>query len=122
MSGMAMKIIGRARSSTVSLLLKKVLNSFLATAASAGDRPSLRSSPFLGADNLFLFRLTEESDLTHVSPAKVDPETIIQVAKALPSRRCLVVREVTNHYPFIVDVTSLDVKMAGATRKYFEVP
>ena len=75
------------------------------------------------ADNLFLFHLTEESDLTHVSPAaKIDPETIIQVAKALPSRRCLAVGEVTNHYPFIVDVTSLDVRVAGATRKYFEVP
>ena len=74
-------------------------------------------------DNLFLFHLTEESDLTHISPAaKIDPETIIQVAKALPSRRCLIVGEVTNHYPFIVDVTSLDVRVAGATKKHFEVP
>lgn len=73
-------------------------------------------------DNLFLFHLTEESDLAHISPAaKIDPETVIQVAKALPARRCLIVGEVTNHYPFIIDVTSLDVKVAGATKKYFEV-
>jgi DNA helicase HerA-like ATPase len=72
-------------------------------------------------DNLFLFHLTEESDLKHISPAaKIDPETVIQIAKALPARRCLTVGEVTNHYPFVIDVTALNVRAAGATRKFFE--
>jgi len=72
-------------------------------------------------DNLFLFHLTEDRDLNHVSPAaKIDPETVIQVAKALPIRRCLTVGEATNHYPFIIDVTALGVKTAGVTRKFFK--
>jgi len=72
-------------------------------------------------DNLFLFHLTENRDLTHISPAaKIDPETVTQVAKALPIRRCLTVGEITNHYPFIIDVTALGVKTAGVTRKFFE--
>ena len=72
-------------------------------------------------DNLFLFHLTEDRDLNHVSPAaKIDPETVTQVAKALPTRRCLAVGEITNHYPFIIDVTALPVRTAGITRKYFK--
>ena len=71
-------------------------------------------------DNLFLFHLTEDRDLTHISPAaKIDPETVTQVAKALPIRRCLAVGEITSHYPFIIDVTPLTVKTAGVTRKFF---
>jgi len=74
-------------------------------------------------DNLFLFHLTEDRDLSHISPAaKIDPETVIQVAKALPIRRCLAVGEVTNHYPFIIDVTALGVQTAGTTRRFFKEP
>ena len=74
-------------------------------------------------DNLFLFHLTEDHDLNRVSPAaKIDPETVIQVAKALPIRRCLTVGTVTNHYPFIIDVKALSVQTAGVTRKFFEEP
>ncbi|RLI96110.1 MAG: hypothetical protein DRP00_05845 [Candidatus Aenigmatarchaeota archaeon] len=72
------------------------------------------------ADNLFLFHLTENRDLDHISPAtKIDPETIKEVAKALPARRCLAVGEITNHYPFIINVAGLNVQTAGVTRKFF---
>jgi len=72
-------------------------------------------------DNLFLFHLTEDRDLNHVSPAaKIDPETVTQIAKALPVRRCLAVGEITNHYPFILNVTKLKVRTAGMTRKFFQ--
>nr|MDO8098444.1 DUF87 domain-containing protein [Candidatus Njordarchaeota archaeon] len=55
------------------------------------------------ADNLFLFHLTEFMNLQHVTPAtRIDPETIQQVAKALPFRTCLAVGDATNHYPFVI--------------------
>jgi hypothetical protein len=72
------------------------------------------------ADNLFLFHLTEQQDLQHVSPAaKIDSETVTMVAKALPLRRCIVVGEATKHYPFVIDVKRLPVQTAGKTRLYF---
>jgi hypothetical protein len=73
------------------------------------------------ADNLFLFHLTESGDLEHISPTtRIDPETIVQVARALPFRTCLAVGEVTNHYPFVITTKSLPVQTAGKTRLYFE--
>jgi len=73
------------------------------------------------ADNLFLFHLTEAGDLEHISPTtRIDPETIVQVSRALPFRACLVVGEVTNHYPFVINTKSLPVQTAGKTRLYFK--
>jgi energy-coupling factor transporter ATP-binding protein EcfA2 len=75
------------------------------------------------ADNLVLFHLTEPGDIQHISPAaKIDPETIEQVAKALPFRTCLIIGEATNHYPFIIETAQLNVQTAGKTRLYFEEP
>ena len=66
------------------------------------------------ADNLVLFHLTEPGDIQHISPAtKIDPETIEQVAKALPFRTCLIIGEATNHYPFIIETVHLNVQTAG---------
>ena len=73
------------------------------------------------ADNLFLFHLTEAGDLEHITPAtRIDPETIQQVARALPPRTCLTVGEATNHYPFVIKTKPLPVQTAGKTRLFFE--
>lgn len=74
-------------------------------------------------DNLFLFHLTETRDFLHITPAtRIDPETIEQVSKALPFRRCLAVGEVTNHYPWVIETLPLSVKTAGETRQLFKEP
>lgn len=73
------------------------------------------------ADNLFLFHLTEPSDLEHVTPAtRIDPETLQQVARALPPRTCLAVGEMTTHYPFVIKTKPLPVQTAGKTLLFFE--
>ena len=73
------------------------------------------------ADNLFLFHLTEPGDLEHITPAtRIDPETLQQVARALPPRRCLAVGETTTHYPFVLSTKPLPVQTSGKTRLYFE--
>jgi hypothetical protein len=73
------------------------------------------------ADNLFLFHLTEPGDLQYVTPAtRIDPETIQQVARALPPRTCLAVGETTNHYPFVIKTKPLPVQTAGKTRLFFD--
>lgn len=72
------------------------------------------------ADNLFLFHLTEQQDLQHISPAaRIDSETVSMIAKALPLYRCLAVGETTRHYPFVIDVKHLPVQTAGKTRLFF---
>lgn len=74
-------------------------------------------------DNLILFHLTESRDLQHISAAaRIDPETIEQVARALPPRTCLAIGETTNHYPFVIKTTPLQVQTAGETRLYFKEP
>jgi hypothetical protein len=73
------------------------------------------------ADNLFLFHLTEPGDLAHITPAtRIDPETLDQVARALPPRTCLAVGETTTHYPFVITTKPLPVQTAGETRLYFK--
>lgn len=72
------------------------------------------------ADNLFLFHLTEQQDLQHISPAaRIDSETVSMIAKALPLYRCLAVGETTRHYPFVIDVKRLPIQTAGKTRLFF---
>ena len=74
-------------------------------------------------DNLFLFHLTETNDIQHISPAaKIDPETVEQVAKSLPPRTYMMVGEATKHYPFILKTKPLPVKTAGETRLFFKEP
>lgn len=83
----------------------------------------IRSLAIRQTDNLFLFHLTETSDFLHITPAtRIDPETIEQVSKALPPRTCLLVGEITNHYPWIIKTLPLSVKTAGETRRFFEKP
>lgn len=83
----------------------------------------IRSLAIRQTDNLFLFHLTESGDFQHITPAtRIDPETIEHVSKALPPRRCLVVGEVTNHYPWVIKTTPLSVKTAGETRQFFTEP
>jgi hypothetical protein len=73
------------------------------------------------ADNLFAFHLSEPKDITHIAPAaKLEVETIEKVVKSLPPKRCLVIGRVTEDYPFIIDVRSLEVQAAGETKRFFK--
>lgn len=68
-----------------------------------------------------MFHLTEPADLEHITPAtRIDPETLQQVARALPPRTCLAVGETTTHYPFVIKTKPLAVQTAGKTRLYFD--
>jgi len=83
----------------------------------------IRSLVIRQTDNLFLFHLTENRDFLHITPAtRIDPETIEQISKALPTRTCLVVGEITNHYPWVIKTLPLPVKTAGETRQLFSEP
>jgi hypothetical protein len=74
-------------------------------------------------DNLFVFHLSEPKDIEHIIPAvKLESETVKKVAEALPPRRCLVIGRVTEDYPFVIDVTSLEVQVAGETKRFFKEP
>jgi len=81
----------------------------------------IRTLAIRQADNLYLFHLTEDQDLNHITPAaKIDPQTIQQIAKTLPPHTCLTIGETTRHYPLIIKTTPLPVKTAGETRKHFK--
>lgn len=72
-------------------------------------------------DNLYVFNLTNEWDINHIQPAaKIDPETLKSIAKALPPRRCLTIGETTKDYPFIINTKPLPVATAGKTRLLFQ--
>ncbi len=51
---------------------------------------------------------------------RIDPDTLQQVARALPSRRCLAVGETTSHYPFVIATKPLPVQTTGKTRFFFD--
>ena len=68
-------------------------------------------------DNIFIFNLTNKSDLEHIMPAtKIDRETVMSLVPSLPPRTCLVVGQATSEYPFIVETRPLPVATAGETR------
>ena len=68
-------------------------------------------------DNIFIFNLTNRSDLNHLLPAtKIDEETIFSITKALPPRTFLAIGQATGEYPFIAQTKPLKQKTAGKTK------
>jgi hypothetical protein len=75
------------------------------------------------ADNLFLFRLPFEDDVRYVAKsAMADLETISSLIRRLKSHHCLIIGEVTNFYPTILQVDSLSGIRTGGETKYFFKP
>ncbi|RLB34597.1 MAG: hypothetical protein DRH12_17315, partial [Deltaproteobacteria bacterium] len=68
-------------------------------------------------DNIFIFNLTNRSDLNHLLPAtKIDEETIFSITKALPPRTFLAIGQATGEYPFMAQTKPLKQKTAGKTK------
>lgn len=74
------------------------------------------------ADNLFIFPLPLEEDIRHVSKsALTDLETIASLNKKLKPFSCLVIGEVTQRYPSILEVDPLPgVETRGETKYFFK--
>jgi hypothetical protein len=73
------------------------------------------------ADNVFLFNFSNEHDLEIVSKvAKLDGDTIRMIVKDLPPHRCLVVGDLVDSFPMVINVRPLEVQALGATRYFFQ--
>src|SRR5208282_4896831 len=73
------------------------------------------------ADNIFLFNFSNEHDLEIVSKvAKLDGDTIRMIVKDLPPQRCLVVGDLVDSFPMVINVRPLEVQTLGATRYFFQ--
>jgi hypothetical protein len=73
------------------------------------------------ADNVFLFNFSNEHDLEIVSKvAKLDGDTIRMIVKDLPPQRCLVVGDLVDSFPMVINVRPLEVQTLGATRYFFQ--
>jgi len=82
---------------------------------------TIRDGIYRQADNIFLFNFVNEHDLDAISRAsRIDSESIRQIAKELPAQRCLVIGDVVNNLPIVVDVRPLDFHAMGETRYYFQ--
>jgi DNA helicase HerA-like ATPase len=82
---------------------------------------TIRDGIYRQADNIFLFNFVNEHDLDAIARAsRIDSESIRQIAKELPAQRCLVIGDVVNNLPIVVDVRPLDFRAMGETRYYFQ--
>jgi len=82
---------------------------------------TIRDGIYRQADNIFLFNFVNEHDLDAIARAsRIDSESIRQIAKELPAQRCLVIGDVVNNLPLVVDVRPLDFRAMGETRYYFQ--
>jgi hypothetical protein len=83
---------------------------------------TIRENIYRQADNLFIFNFLNERDVETVSKStKIDGESVKRMVKALPPRHCLVVGDVVNNFPVVVEVKELKVKTMGETRLFFSV-
>jgi|Deesub1362B_J571_1020462.scaffolds.fasta_scaffold01142_4 hypothetical protein len=70
------------------------------------------------ADNIFIFGLTNDSDIQYILPAaKMDSDALSILAKSLPPRRYIAIGSATKNYPIILNTRDLPVKTAGETRR-----
>jgi len=73
-------------------------------------------------DNIFLFNFANETDLERISRVAVaDAETIRSIARTLPQRHCLVMGNVVNELPIMLETASSDVLTLGETKRFFRV-
>lgn len=83
--------------------------------------PSIFKNQITLFDNLFLFRIEDESELRMLSNAvSIDPKLLIHICTQLPKGRCLVIGKATKGLPFIVNVEPLPVKTGGETRSFYK--
>jgi DNA helicase HerA-like ATPase len=82
---------------------------------------TVQESVYSQADNIFMFNFTNDHDLEAVSKvAKIDTESIKSIVKDLPKRNCLIVGDIVQDFPVVVNVKPLDVQTMGQTRHFFQ--
>lgn len=82
---------------------------------------TIRENIYRQADNVFIFNFLNERDVETVSKStKIDGESVKRMVKALPPRHCLIVGDVVNNFPIVVEVKELKVKTMGETRLFFQ--
>jgi len=81
---------------------------------------SLGHEVFRQLDNIFIFRFQNDHDLDMLSRiANVDSSTVKSIAKDLVRGRVLVLGEVVNNIPSIIDVHRLPYAAMGVTKRVF---
>ncbi len=81
---------------------------------------SLGHEVFRQLDNIFIFRFQNDHDLEMLSRiANVDSATVKSIAKDLVRGRVLVLGEVVNNIPSIIDVHRLPYAAMGVTKRVF---
>jgi DNA helicase HerA-like ATPase len=81
---------------------------------------SLDPMVYRQADNIFLFNFINEKDLEMISQAStVDSDTVKNIVRGLPARRCLIIGKVVNNLPQLVTVRSIGYRALGTTKKFF---
>jgi hypothetical protein len=83
----------------------------------------LPDTVFRQLDNLFLLNLTHRDDIRHVSKNSfTDEDTIESFATRLPERHALIIGNVTDRYPLVVEVLPLpsDIQPTGRTKSTWD--
>jgi hypothetical protein len=84
---------------------------------------NLPDTVFRQLDNLFLLSLTHRDDIRNVSKNSfTDEDTIQSFATRMPERHALIIGNVTNRYPLVVEVARLpeEIPPTGQTRSTWE--
>jgi len=81
---------------------------------------SLDATVYRQADNVFLFNFINEKDLEMIAQSsRVDGETVRELVRSLPSRKCLAIGKAVNDLPVIIKVRDLPYDTRGKTKKFF---
>jgi len=76
---------------------------------------------FRQLDNVFIFRFLNDRDLEAISRvSSIDSSTVKSIAKDLRKGQVLIIGEVVDLFPIIVNVKSLEFNVGGKTRKVLE--
>ncbi|MEM0123264.1 MAG: ATP-binding protein [Conexivisphaerales archaeon] len=81
---------------------------------------SLNATVYRQADNVFLFNFINEKDLEMIAQSsRIDGETVRELVRSLPSRKCLAIGKAVKDLPVIVKVRELPYNTRGRTKKFF---
>jgi len=70
------------------------------------------------ADNLFLYRLSDEEDVKYLTPiARMDSRSLRELSSSIPYRRFILFGKASKNYPITVDNIEIPYITAGVTKK-----
>jgi DNA helicase HerA-like ATPase len=83
---------------------------------------SLDVTVYRQADNVFLFNFINEKDLEMIAQSsRIDGDTVRELVRSLPSRKCLSIGKAVRDLPIVIKVRELPYDMRGRTKKFFSV-